>query len=350
MWKLSFSLLVKTVVAMATANTPCRDRRLSPFGPKSIWNTPIGTSAQFVPANLYPRLSGTAGDKFSCANETAHPLTRHTCPGVHAGITRQECEAKGCCFDDTHKAPPGKSWPWCFTRDREYGPRQFHNDADYFVSASAGDPFVPWIDQGWWGQPPSLHNCSMSNVYCHCDRLPSAKPAPQQVIQLPSTWTTDPKHWNNQALSVLASDNVTVLQTQPAFRCTIDGPLLSKAAKPDGTGGCPQGYPANISILSSGPETALGAHGGSGLSALGGMIRLHELEPSSKRIAHALKIELFAHQYYYGEHPLNPDTGTPGNGGRTQYVWPATGSDGYTWMDGSPLRYNGTNPHLVPGD
>ena len=210
------------MVVPTNGNTPCRDRRLSPFGPKSIWNTPIGTTAQFVPANLYPRLCANKRHDVSCANETSHPLTRHTCPGVHAGITRQQCEAKGCCFDDTHKAPPGKSWPWCFTRDREHGPRHFHNDADYFVSASAGDPFVPWIDQGWWGNaPPSLHNCSIANTFCHCKRLPSAKLAPQRVIQLPSTWTTDPKHWNNQALSVLSSDNVTVLQTQPAFRCTI---------------------------------------------------------------------------------------------------------------------------------
>jgi hypothetical protein len=49
-------------------------------------------------------------------------------------------------------------------------------------------------------------------------------------------------------------------------------------------------------------------------------------------IRHALKLELFAHQYYYGgpsARQLNPPT--EANGGRTQYVWPATGSDAYTW-------------------
>ena len=193
-------LFVVFACNIAAARLPCRDRRLSPFGPKSIWNTPIGTGARFVPANLYPRSSDAVGLS-SCANETAHPLTRHTCPGVHAGITRQECQAKGCCFDDTHHAPPGKSWPWCFTPSRQYGPRQFHNDADYFVSASPGDPFVQWIDQGWWGKAPSpLQNCSDENMYCHCNTLPSAKLAPQKLIQLPQNWTTDPKHWNNQVL------------------------------------------------------------------------------------------------------------------------------------------------------
>ena len=32
-----------------------------------------------------------------------------------------------------------------------------------------------------------------------------------------------------------------------------------------------------------------------------------------------------------------------------RYVWPATGSDGYTWASNTRLGYNGTNPHLAPG-
>ena len=48
-----------------------------------------------------------------------------------------------------------------------------------------------------------------------------------------------------------------------------------------------------VSLLSNG---SLGAHGGSGLSAVGGMIRLGELLPSAPPIRHAIKLELFAHQ------------------------------------------------------
>ena len=40
---------------------------------------------------------------------------------------------------------------------------------------------------------------------------------------------------------------------------------------------------------------------------------------------------------------------TESNGGRTQYVWPATGSDGYTWDEKSRLVYGGANQHLAPG-
>lgn len=77
------------------------------------------------------------------------------------------------------------------------------------------------------------------------------------------------------------------------------------------------------------------------------MLRVDELLPGAPPIRHALKLELFAHEYYYGGHNLNPPT--PNNGGRTQYVWPATGSDSYTRAKGSGLEYNGTNPLLAPG-
>jgi hypothetical protein len=99
-----------------------------------------------------------------------------------------------------------------------------------------------------------------------------------------------------------------------------------------------------MSIIENG---TLGAHGGSGLSAFGGMLRLGELLPTAPPIRHAIKLELYAHQYYFGGADLNPKT--PSNGGRTQYVWPATGSDGYTRSTNSPLVYNGTNPLLAPG-
>ena len=57
------------------------------------------------------------------------------------------------------------------------------------------------------------------------------------------------------------------------------------------------------------------AHTLLGLSAVGGTIRRGELSNTTGPISHALKIELFAHQYYFY------------NGGayNTCYTWPATG-------------------------
>jgi hypothetical protein len=304
-------LLLVSAAAFAAAATghttpPCRDRFLSPFGPGSLWNTAIGSEAVFVPANLYPRSTGTLslslGDNAGtagaptptqCANMTAHPAQRRTCPGAHGGITRAQCAAKGCCFANLHC---NVSCPWCFLAHRQFGPLQFHNDNDYILAAAETDPLVTWYQQGWWGSGPK-GDCeapSLSNCNCHCDVLSHAAPFPRQ-LHIPSDFLTTQGDGcsGNNGLSMLQPDNVTVIQTQPAYRCKKGGPLLSQS---NGTIGCPQPHPLTVDITSSGPETALGAHGGSGLSAIGGTIRLHEIGPDAPPIAHVLKLELFAHQ------------------------------------------------------
>ena len=348
----------------------CRDRRLSPFGAGSLWNTAIGSGAVMIPASIYPRsaaaalsyardspAAGPAPSKQQCANMTTHPEQRHTCPGAFGGITAAQCAAKGCCFSDTHCTGP---CPWCFTPDQEFGPRQFHSDADHFVAVSASDPLVSWWIQGWWGTGGSKAGGSTcvptpANCFCHCEVLPDA-PAFAKKLHLPYEFVTNRSDGcaGNNGLAMLQPDNITVIQTQPAYRCTRGGPLLSKSGA-NASVGCPNGHPLAVDITSSGPETALGAHGGSGLSAIGGVIRLHEIGKDAPPIAHALKLELFAHEYYFGggkaKRRLQPPSSS--NGGRTQYVWPATGSDSYTWETCKPksrcLAYGGTNQYLAPG-
>lgn len=265
-------------LTFAARGITCRQRRLSPFGPGSVWNVPIGSNATLVPGNIF-------------------------------------------------KPTPNSS----------VGPVQFHNDGDTFLSVYSSDPVVDWINQGWWGPPPPDLNvtCNKSNCNCHCTRIPTAPVYGQ--IQLPHNYTNnDGTHCGgNNALSMLQPDNITVVQTQPTYRCSPGGPLYSRT------------HPDKVDITSSEYDTALGAHGGSGLSALGGVLRLHELLPDAAPISHVLKIELFAHEYYYNQKPLNPVT--PQNGGHTQYFWPATWSDGYTNSSKSQIRYNGTNPFLAPG-
>ena len=69
------------------------------------------------------------------------------------------------------------------------------------------------------------------------------------------------------------------------------------------------------------------------------------LLPSSPPIGHALKLEL-NHQWYYGRSKLQNDSAH--NGGRTQYLWPATGSD--SCSSGAPGGcYGGTDPNVAPG-
>ena len=131
---------------------PCRDRFLSPFGAKSLWNVAIGADAKFVPANIYALAStqleehGPGPSKAKCANMTAHFTQRHQCPGAHSGITAAQCAQKGCCFSRLHCTVP---CPWCFTPTQVAGPASFHNDADHVIHVKAADPVVTWAPELW---------------------------------------------------------------------------------------------------------------------------------------------------------------------------------------------------------
>eukprot|EP00928_Gymnodinium_smaydae_P056459 TRINITY_DN39845_c0_g1_i1.p1 TRINITY_DN39845_c0_g1~~TRINITY_DN39845_c0_g1_i1.p1 ORF type:complete len:423 (-),score=16.29 TRINITY_DN39845_c0_g1_i1:74-1300(-) len=255
----------------------CRDRFLEPFSSSSIWNTAIGSHANFVHARLYVA-NGSCGSAPNCE--------------------------------------PAAS---------------FHNDQEWFLlSHPETDLQVPWIDQGDWGSDD------------HC------KITGKQVttIGLPPEWTTASDggrskagQVNNNAMGVLLPDNETIVQMQPAYRCAVHSPLLARFG--NATDGCPQRFPNTTSIFGDG---ALGAHGGSGLSGVGGTIRIGELT-RKEPIGHALKIEL-QHQWYFGRYPLQPDSKE--NQGRRQYVWPATGSD--SCSVGAPHGcYEGSLSTLAPG-
>jgi hypothetical protein len=116
----------------------------------------------------------------------------------------------------------------------------------------------------------------------------------------------------NNSGAFLASDSETIQQNQPFTRCTAGGPATTYSTWP------------NVSIYGSG---ITGAHGGSGLSAIGGDIRTGEF--TSGKIRHALKVDLWA-KYYY--HCCSP-------------IWPATNVDGYA----NSTLYGGTNPAFGPG-
>ena len=180
----------------------------------------------------------------------------------------------------------------------------FHNDQDFFLRSNPGsDVLVPWIDQGDWGGDD------------HCKEHGKAV----SQIALPPSWTTAsdggrsaPGQPNNNAMGVLLPDNRTIVQMQPAYRCAPGGPLLARFG--NSTDGCPQQFPNVTDVFGEG---ALGSHGGSGLSGVGGTVRVGELTGADP-IGHALKLEL-QHQWYYGAARLQPPSAY--NGGRGQYVW-----------------------------
>lgn len=81
----------------------CRDPIAWPFASNSVWNTPLGKLAKFVPAKL---------------------------------------------FDPDGDENARAFW-------------NFHSDDDYLIVTSAADPVVPWYAQGHWGGP------STPDAYCN---------------------------------------------------------------------------------------------------------------------------------------------------------------------------------------
>lgn len=227
-------------------------------------------------------------------------------------------------------------------------PTNFHNDQDWIIRASASDPLTPWINDA--GQFPGL-----------CSAHASAGRAHAPPIRFPASLVTDCTP-NNNAAAVLMPDNKTILQFQPLYRPNASGPIIGWYHA-----GAPQDFPWEISITSGDKpvlQSALGSHGGSGLSGIGGTIRLGELLPGGS-INHALKLELWTTPYVFGGvpslqsgncAPWSPGYNDSSSGGcvpsmgRNQYVWPAIGSDSGSQKPGAEGGlYKGSDRNFAPG-
>lgn len=138
---------------------------------------------------------------------------------------------------------------------------------------------------------------------------------------IPENFTVSKDNWlpgmPNAGLAVLMPDGRTIKQTQPFARCTA------------GTDATSQYLFKDQDIYGEG---YYGAHGGSGLSAIGGTLRIGELVPGGI-IRHVMKINVCALLNL----SLNKD-GTQG------YRWPAANADSY-----AADRYRGSNPAMEIG-
>ena len=193
-------------------------------------------------------------------------------------------------------------------------PTELHNDQEWIVHASPTDPLVDWVDDS-------------GNFPGGCAATGGVK----AQLPLPPNFTTDCVP-NNNGAGLLLPDNRTLVQMQPFYRPQAGGAFRAWYHT-----GAPQPFPWEVDVLGDG---ALGAHGGSGLSSFGGAIRLGELLAATGPIQHALKLELWAHKYYF----YNYTSGAPAS----CFRWPAVGCDSYCCKDPS-IGYGGTNPALVPG-
>jgi hypothetical protein len=123
-----------------------------------------------------------------------------------------------------------------------------------------------------------------------------------------------PSSTPNYAAAILLSDGRTLRQSQPFTRCTPGDAATALVTAPD------------ADIYGDGIR---GAHGGSGLSSIGGTIRLGEWVPGGA-IRHAVKFDL------WGLAAISPASGG--------YRWPAQHADACV-----PACYGGTQPALRMG-
>lgn len=224
-------------VEVADAPPGTRDKRLWPFESDSIWNMPIGSDAQYVPAEIGPASSISI-------------------------------------------------------------------DNEFFAFPSLNDPVVPVYSNGVWG--PGR---------CETDTY-------QYSVHLPYDWVVpdaDSGSTPNAAAAILAADGRTLKQMNPVSRCDPGGPLTAGWMAPDQDIYGPGMY---------------GGHGGSGLSSIGGSLRLGELTGPDP-IRHALKVNLWGHRWL-----------SPSDGG---FRWPAITADSFYDDSNSPNRYDGELPELRMG-
>jgi hypothetical protein len=113
-----------------------------------------------------------------------------------------------------------------------------------------------------------------------------------------------PNNSENSSAAFLLPDRRTLVQTQPLARCST-GSYATALVKM-----------GNVDLYGSG---ITGAHGGSGLSAIGGSIRIGELRPGSTTgPRHAIKVNVYAKEALF-------KCTTRAACSR----WPATNSDSY---------------------
>jgi hypothetical protein len=205
-------------------------------------------------------------------------------------------------------------------------------DEDWYYVTQASDPAVPWyspfgFDTHCSGQFPN-----------QSENAPAISTG---TIKVPNDFlfapqVTDPVFDTpNNPAAFLQPDGSTLIQMQPLARCEAGGPVYGYAA---------WNFPAGTweSIYGTG---IYGGHFGSGLSSIGGALRVGELRPGSGPVRHALKLELAGTLYYYWSVQENRG-----------YRWPADREDFCASSEprdpNNPAcqdSYLGTNPALRPG-
>lgn len=180
----------------------------------------------------------------------------------------------------------------------------FTTDTEFFIRPAITDPVQPFYSNGVFG----VGRCAQTSLE-YSLHFPNAL-----VIPDAGGGATP----NNCAAVLDATNGRTLKQMNPIARCVAAGPVTFGFTAPDGD------------IEGDG---ILGSHGGSGLSSVGGCLRLGEIVGGAP-IRHALKFNLFGHHYY------SQDSGG--------FRWPAVRADSY-YISGGGIAYGGPLPQLRIG-
>ncbi len=180
-------------------------------------------------------------------------------------------------------------------------------DDEYLVKVPAGSPIVEVYSPSSWRQrwPGNKYEGTMQ--------------IPADFYLADSTSNSTP----NNCAAFLMPDGRTIRQLEPCCRLETGNARIV-------------GYlhDEDQDIYGEGIK---GTHYGSGLSAIGGSIRLGELT-SDEPIRHALKLNVYAKNYLY--YDQNAKKG---------YIWPADRHDSYAGNSSNNNAYGGTNPKLRMG-
>jgi hypothetical protein len=163
---------------------------------------------------------------------------------------------------------------------------------------------LPQTDEEIIVQSPSSPNVtvSYSSVGWGGGNRCGATGGSLDTIPIPNSFVI-PSNGENGSAAFLKADRRSIAQNQPFTRCTAGGGATAYVTFNE------------VDFYGSG---ATGAHGGSGLSALGGSIRVGELRPGQQGPKHVLKLNVYARQFLYA-----------GATWADCYRWPAIGADGY---------------------
>jgi hypothetical protein len=242
-------VLVLLVVGAPQAMASSRDPLQQPFRSSSIWNLPLGSHAAYEPSRNSRSDPDPGRHRYGYGIGDDHDIIILT-PDEPLTEVRQNTVGWGC-----HSAH------WNSTAGRV------------------------------------VYNCSGAHSRCDTEGAVLFKvPIPREFVVAADG--------GNNGMAALMPDRRTVVQGQPFARCAAGAPATAEGGCLDGQGRCKvcknpmgrnettcigYGLVANVDLYGDG---ILGAHGGSGLSCLGGSIRKGEFMPGSGHVRHTLKVEV----------------------------------------------------------